>query len=532
MMPVTNVVGLLRKCAWACAPAGIGLFLMPLSVGAQVHRVELISAETVVVERDSVEGEIRRLTGNVRMREDTTSLRADEAVQYVDDGEVFLSGNVRIINGNDTLLAEYVTYRSQIKMADFSGGGTIFSEGAVLETASGRYQTDSKIARTDFPLTLTDSSGVLYASRGRYDVDARRADLAGDVAFRRSDSHLDADSLVYFRRTERARAFGRVVLTRYGESRELPREDPGGPTDLSRQSMLFAERIVYDGQEESASVPAGDGFDPLLVLLREDSLGAVDTTLLRAKEMDLVVQETDSATQTRITAQDSVRLVRAGQQARADSLVVIRDAEEGGPVHDRAWLYAATMRPRMWAGGAQITADTLSMESKGEAIQHVDARGDAFVAQVDSALGRVNQLAGPLMRVLFRDDEIRTLSVWPKALAVYHRATPNDLLGSVEELAADSMTFRFLDGELRDVLGSRNVDGTSTAGNQVNGEVRLSGYAFTPSLRPEKRRLLDSDGWVNLWLTTGRRRMPQPVIGIVPTEAGSDVERSSNAEAP
>lgn len=420
-----------------------------------------------------------------------------------------------------------MTYRSQIKTASFSGGGTIFSEGAILETASGRYQTDSKIAHTEFPLTLTDSSGVLYASRGRYDVDERRADVAGDVAFRRSDSHLDADSLVYFRRTERARAFGRVVLTRYGESREFPRADPEEPTDLSRQSMLFSERVVYDGKEETASVPPGDSFDPLLILLREDSLSVFDTTLLRSEEIDLLHRESEHATETHITARGSVRLFRAGQQVLADSLVAIRESEENAPVRDRVWLYAVTMRPRMWTGGSQITADSLSLEAEGESIRHVDARGNTFVSQVDSTLGRVNQLTGPEMQVVLEDDEVRTLSVWPKALAVYHRATDDDLLGSIEELSADSLTFRFREGELREVLGAGNIDGTSTAGNQATGDVRLAGFTFTPSLRPQKAELLDPAGWVNLWLTTGRRRDAAPVIGL-PVDVESEALEPGN----
>src|SRR5690606_41731981 len=86
---------------------------LPLSlsqpVRAQPGRVQLVNADSVVV--DATSGEtVRTLVGNVVLRQATTTLRADRAVQRVEAGIVTLEGGVRIVTGGDTLTARRVVY--------------------------------------------------------------------------------------------------------------------------------------------------------------------------------------------------------------------------------------------------------------------------------------------------------------------------------------------------------------------------------------------------------------------------------------
>ena len=336
------------------------------------------------------------------------------------------------------------------------------------------------------------------AARGTYDARVRRADFAGDVYLTRPDATLDADSVVYFRRTERARAYGRAVLQRIGEG-----DDGAAPADSSRRTFLFGETLLFDGQAETASArgeaagPDGPGRDPLLLVLRADSTGRVDSTLARAPRIDAARTVAGADTVTVLTAAGGVRVWERRLRAVADSVVFRRLAAgaagpdsagvsagavptaasgagappgtgppgagpprpvppasgsappasgppapgstasgpgPGLPERDRIFLYGS--RPSVWADGAQITGDSLAVFASGGAADSLTVRGTAFAARVDSTLGRLQQIAGAQMLGRFDGDELRRLDVWPNAQALYYRATPDGLLDGAFQFAA------------------------------------------------------------------------------------------------
>jgi len=174
----------------------------------------------------------------------------------------------------------------------------------------------------------------------------------------------------------------------------------------------------------------------------------------------------------------------------ADSLAVVRD---------RLALYGPP-RPSVWFEGAQVTGDTLVAYATGEAVERLEVTGTAFAAQLDSLLGRVRQLAGREMLARFCDDTLRTLSVWPVAEAITFRATDDGLLAGADRLAADSLAFHFRGGELREITGSRNIEGTTYGPQIIPEPFRLPGYVFDPGAHPTHAALLPPDGWEAAWL--------------------------------
>ena len=498
------------------------------TAGAQVRVVELIGFDFFEEVSDST-GTVRRMSGNVRLRQDTTYLRADRVIQYVDAGLVNLNGNVRIISGRDTLTARQVAYDSNTKVsiADgnvrvgngestlyapstrydsraevsaFEGGGRILNEGATLIAPSGTYDSSRRFARLDGPVSLHDSTGTLHAARGTYDARVQRADFAGEVRLWRPDARMHADSVVYFRRTERARAYGKVVLQRLGEGGTIERVGQA-PADSSARTLLFGEQLLFDGQEDLAQVRGSETRDPLLLLLEADSTGRIDTTLARAPRLDVMEQVTESGDTLRVLiAAGGARLTQRDLAARADSVRLSRqESRAGGSTYDQFGFYGAE-RPRVWADGSQLTADTLLASARGGAVDTVYAIGAPFAARLDSTLGRVQQLKGRQMRALFDQDRVRQLDVWPNAEAIYHLDDGEGRLEGVIELTSDSLSFEFQDGEVRGVFGSTGNQGTQTAGNLVTGRKRLSGFAFSPRDAPTMPAVLDPDGWEAEWL--------------------------------
>ncbi len=546
-------------------------FLLPLSSTAQTRRVEILNADFVEVTADSAAGTVRRLSGNVRLRQDTTALRADRAVYYETRGEVVMTGAVRIVSGRDTLTAAEVvydsnskravatgavrvgspdavlfaprtTYDSRAEVSTFSGGGRLLHRGAVLTAPEGSYSSASRIARATGAVRLVDSTGVLTARRGLYDTRIQRADFGGDVRLVRPDARLNADSVVYFRRTERARAYGRVALERVGTERTATR-DGTTAADSTRRTFLFGESLLYDGVAETARVrgtpdgadPAAGGVyrDPLVVLLRADTTGRADTTLARAPRLDAARVVASVDTLQVLTAAGGARLWSRRLASVADSLRFTRTpGATGQPSRDRLAL-RGTARPRVWADGAQLTGDSLDASATAESLDSLVVVGSAFAARVDSTVGRLQQIAGGRMLGRFRLDSLRTLSVWPTAEALAFRATPDGRLAGAEWLSADSLAFRFVGGEIREVAGVGGVEGTSYGPTVVPTGVRLSGYAFDPADAPASRDLLD--GWEAAWLRDWLAAHPDwagPAMVDAAPPDGAPSDEPSSSEAP
>ncbi|MEM1115742.1 MAG: OstA-like protein [Bacteroidota bacterium] len=598
-------MGAVRRVPFAvrCAISAV-LLIAATEAHAQVRQVEILNSDFWEVTSDSLTGTILRLTGNVRLRQDTTRLRSRSAVYYETRGEVVLTGDVRVISGADTLTAAVVTYDSNTKtsratgnvrvgdgesvlfapqttydsraeVSAFEGGGRILHQDAVITAPTGTYSSARRFARLDGPVRLVDSTGVLTAARGTYDARIRRADFAGDVRLVRPDARLWADSVVYFRRTERARAYRDVVLERIGDG-ATDAERPVAPADSSRRTFLFGDRLLFDGQDETASARGpedGEPRDPLLLVLQADSTGRVDTTLTRAPRLDAARLVAGADTSEVITAAggarlwerrlgavaDSARFVRGpaleaapprpeadtlairpppgagpdslATEVGADTLAAPRppprvdavpeaDAPPGmdappdslaaGPVvpeaalpvpegaTDRLGLHGAA-RPSVWADGAQITGDRLFAFARDEAVDELHVLGAAFAARLDSTLGRLQQIAGRQMVARFDGDDLRTLSVFPNAQALYFEATPEGLLDSATEVSADSIAFVFRDGEIRELDGDRGIQSTLYSGRIAPEGRRLPGFAFDVGGAPTREALL-GDGWEAAWL--------------------------------
>ena len=579
-----------------CVLAVCGSLLAALAppAEAQTRRVEILGADYTEATTDSA-GTVRRLVGNVRLRQDTTFLSARQATVYESRGETVLDGAVRVVSGRDTLtaaavrydsntkvavargavrlgdgesvlLAPVVTYDSRAEVSAFEGGGTILHRGARLTAPTGTYSSARRVAELDGPLRIEDSTGVLTAARGTYDATVRRADVAGDVRLRRPDARLWADSVVYFRRTERARAFGQAVLERVGDG-EAVAGRPAAPADSSRRTFLFGERLLFDGQAETATVrgapdaapppeaappeaappdslaarapprPAGRGRpgaggagparDPLLLVLRADSTGRVDSTLARAPRIDAARLVAGADTLQTLSAAGGARLWQAKLAAVADSAWFLRrpapaaagDTVGAGGAVDRLGLFGAA-RPSVWAGGSQLTGDSLLAVARGGALDSLRVLGAAFGGVVDSTLGRLQQIAGGQMLGRFRGGDLHRLSVWPTAQALYHRASPEGLLAGADQVSGDSLGFRFRDGELRELSGYEGIVGTSYGPRIVPDGLRLPGFAFTPGGAPTRASVLGA-GWEAAWLEANGPpaewlRPPRPPPGAAP----------------
>ena len=270
--------------------------------------VELLNVD--FLEQYLKEGErIRRLAGNVILRQDTTLLRANRVFQYLDRNEILFLGDVLIVDQTDSLTADTVRYDKSTKVG-FARGNVRLADGEVEVLApSGRYAVEQKWATFEEGVTLIDSSAVLRSREGEYWSEEKRAEFYHDVTLEETGTHLEADSVTFVRETEVSIARGQVFIERFGDD-----EEAAAP-DSSLRTLLFSDWAYNDSQAGYSRIEG----NPLLVQLSTDSTGT-DTLLVRAARLE--ASRLDSLR--RLVAVTDVELWRSDLAAVADSAVYDR----------------------------------------------------------------------------------------------------------------------------------------------------------------------------------------------------------------
>jgi lipopolysaccharide export system protein LptA len=495
-----------------------------------------------IVNADSVAGEIvdgqrlRRLIGNVHLRQDTTDLRARRAIQFLDRDEIVFEGDVEISDPGDTLRAARVSYdsfrrigraRGNVRLADaeavlYSDSLVFFRTesralfeapvrlverdgGATLTSRRGTYFTDRKEAFFEQDVRLEDSTSVLTSEAGRYGTADKRAEFAGDVRLTHDNStRLRSDTLTHQRDTRISEARGDVAVLRFAQSSDEATSGEVAMPDTTRRTLLFGGYVYHDEDARYSRVERGrQPGNPLVARLATDSLGVTDTLLVQSAVFEAFQPDSlngaalpPGASLQRIFGVGDVRLSGERIAAVADSVVVDRlEFEEDlqRPSEDDVWLF---VDPRAWLNSrgsavfTQVSGDTMRLTSRDEALDSLRVLGRAFTTRPDSVVERENQIRGRQLVALFRDDSLRAIRVWPNAESIFFRADSLDQLEGAVRVSSDSLSFTFRGEDLQRISGHQGVEGTYYDAAIIPEPFRLEGPPYAPGDRPLRSELL------------------------------------------
>ena len=415
---------------------------------------------------------LRRLIGDVRLRQGDTRLWANRATQYLAREEILFRGDVLIIERGDSLSADSVLYDTRSKVGQASGNVRLTDGEVVVHAPSGRYVTDQKKAQFNEGLRMVDSSAVLTSRAGTYFSDVKRAELYGNVHLNHPDARLTADSLTYYRERDVSRARGHVLIERWDQA-------AADTTEPASRTFIFGGRAYNDEQLGYSRVED----QPLLMHLREDA-GEIDTLLIRARQLEAA--RTDSLR--RLTATDSVRIWQHDFAAIADSAVYDQHTTGEDSTREETRLFQS---PVAWFQETQVSGDSLHTQGRSGSVDSLFVYQNAFAAQQDT-LGRIQQLGGRRLMGLFREDALRRIDVGPNAESVYYLTNEQEKPSGAVRVSGDSIAFSFREGTLQKIRVLSGVQGTHYPQNQLPSSLQLPNYRWLPDVRPLKKDLLKS----------------------------------------
>ncbi len=482
------------------------------------------TVERAFVEADSLStfqrgGErLQELFGNVFVRQDTTRLRSQYALRYLNRDELLFVDEVVIYERGDTLRADTVRYDRATEVGRARGRVRLTNGDVTVRSDRATYYAREK--RSVFPdsVTLVDSSRVLRARRGTYWSDEERAEFGGGVRLTEPGTTLLSDSLTYYRAQDRSIARGDVFVDRRGD--QEPPADTTAQPDAASRTYLFGDWVDNQEQRRYSRVEG----NALLVRVRADSAGAPsDTLVVRARRLDAFRTDTHR----RLVAVDSVRIWQPRLSAVADSAVYDRvvgttppdsatdavvpidttrpaldSAARAAPPPDAAAPSAAPRRPRPDSlvrassesrrrpAAAADTAAKRPQRRGGPSARPrwATRRWDTPTAQADSALPleetrlfrspvtwfEGSQVWGDSIRVRARNRQPDTVFVRGAAFAAQRDST----LDRIQQLKARHLVAFFRADSLRRIRAQPNARAIrflATEDDSLNGAARTSG---------------------------------------------------------
>jgi lipopolysaccharide export system protein LptA len=171
---------------------------IPVSAPEQQDTTGRLKVESSLTGEGFFKGgkELRKLSGQVRLRQNNTLVYCDTAL--IDQNDAILKGKVVILQGDTVrIFADSAHYFGTIKQSDLFGKVVLENNTQKLFTKRLHYDLANKIATYNTGATMHDGKSQLTSRRGFYFVNDKQIFFKGNVAITDPEFTLRTDTMWY-----------------------------------------------------------------------------------------------------------------------------------------------------------------------------------------------------------------------------------------------------------------------------------------------------------------------------------------------
>ncbi|WP_210487228.1 OstA-like protein [Rufibacter aurantiacus] len=475
-----------------------------------------VSASTLQSGRYKGE-EVRRLLGNVVMRQGQTTLTSDSAYQYASDRnklEVF--GNVHItqpgmdatsatasydgtrrianMRGNVTLRDEQMTlttpsldydlnakrayytevgnivgpdytinsqlgtYTSEDKVLTFKKNIKYIGQNAEVVSDTMSYNTVTKVVEFFGPTTIKSPDGTLYANRGTYNTVTRESNFRGNASIKTPDYLIKGEVLTYDKTKEYYTASRNVSMT-----------------SIKDTTIITGQTALYWRARGRAKVYGS----PVMRTIEKR-----DTMYLSADTLVSVENVKDKTKKGKLYAYHDVRIFKSDLQGLCDSLTY--DQQD-------STIYMSR-NPRLWANKNQMTADSVILRLRNNTIDQMHMYGNSFAISIDT-LDNYNQVKGRRMIARFANGKIRRIDVNGNAESLYFALQGDSTTMGMNRAVSSDMRMMFDEGKVQYITFLEQPDAKLIPPHELKDpDKRLKGFIWRSDEKPTRAFVLAKRG--------------------------------------
>ncbi|MBQ2321484.1 MAG: hypothetical protein II375_02875 [Bacteroidales bacterium] len=490
----------------------LSILALALCASVQAQRTIRIKIDRADVLRhdDKIGKNTQSLNGNVKLSHLNTILHCDSAYMYNDSNVVVCYGSVHVIqndsvhlygdrltylgdqnlarvrqnvraNKGDTwLYTEHLDYDRRLDIAYFYNGGKVVNNDNTLTSERGIYHpmtndvffkdnvvgtspkyhlvsdtaafnTRTEVVSILGPTTITTSdSTIINSHNGWYDTHSETAKLLKNNLLHsvKNKSTLIGKTILYQRRTGLGTAWDDMILT-----------------DSTNNIAILGDYGFYNEITQEALATRR----PIL----KHAYNA-DTLFLHADTFRIVPLADTSRL---IKAFHNVKAFRTDLQARCDSLVFdFRDSI--------ATLYTL---PVVWSQGSQMTANTIKLFTRNQAIYKAELIEAAFIISQEPDSVGFDQVKGKLITGHIRNNDLYLIDVDGNGQTIYYPKDGPNLIG-VNRAESSNMSIhlkeRKIDTIIMRVSPTGNMNPPLLFGEKDN---KLAGFRWLEDYRPKNK---------------------------------------------
>jgi lipopolysaccharide export system protein LptA len=457
--------------------------------------------------------DVRRLLGNVVMKQGTTTLTADSAYQYEDDAnrlEVF--SNVRIVQENMNATSATASYDGTKRIANMRGGVVLQDQEMTLTTPSLDYNLDAKRAYYTETGNIVGVDYTIKSAIGAYQTDSKTLSFKRNIVLVTKGSEVQSDTMSYNTVSKIVEFFGPTTVkspdgTLYatrGTYNTVTRESNfrGGASIKTPEYLIKGEILTYDKQREyftatqkvsmtsfkNNTVITGEVAKYWRAQGRSKIYGSpvmrnimkTDTMYLSADTLYSVENVKDKTKKGVLYAYYGVRIFKSDLQGLSDSVTYnLNDST----------IYMSG-NPKLWANKSQLTADSVELQLANNTLHQMRLFGNAFAISQDT-LDNYNQVKGRKMLGHFTDGKLRRIDVNGNGESIYFALQGDTLVTGLNRAVCSDMRMQFQNGQVESITFITDPEAKLIPPHELaEPDKRLIGFVWLEKEKPTRAKVL------------------------------------------
>lgn len=472
-------------------------------------KIQILNANTFEVVAKG-KSRIKKLIGEVQLKQDNTLLYCDSAYVFDETDYVEAYNNVRI-NHNDSVnfYGDLLKYNGQKRTARLEKNVSMIDKGAILTCNELDFDFNQNKASYFTGGKLVSGQSTLTSKIGYYYTNSKELYFKKDVKLKGEEFDMVCDTLKYQTNSKIATFYGNTIITSetdtvYCQAGTYHTEKQSGillkrAKIRSAENTLIADTIIYDRKKKYSkalgSIVIVDTVNKSLVLgnvaelfgLKRTSYVTKDALALSLVDNDTLMIWADTIYTFQKSAENSrdvlkafykVRIFKNDLQAVCDSLVYIKQDS----------VMTLYKQPVLWSDANQITGDTILFFMNNRKLDSMYVKSNSFVISKINAL-HYNQIKGSNMRAYFKQSKIDYIQVYGNGQSIYYPKEDSAYIG-VNVIDCSEMKFKFESGKIKNAQFITQPDATFYPLNEMKPEqLRLKGFKWMNKIKPKRRSL-------------------------------------------
>lgn len=421
-------------------------------------KVKIIQADTVTITGDTAYyfGNERKakINGRVRLDDKTIILTTNKLDYDLNSSIAYYNTGGKVVDKKSVLTSKEAYYNTVTKLVNFKTNVKVLDKEGNLTADSLRYSTLSKEAYFVAPTLIVNDKDTTYANPGsQYNTVTKIANLKGRSTVKTDDYIMIADTMIYDPPTEIGIANGNIVfLSR--KDKAILTGDKGRYSKRTGVTRVFGHALLKNIMDNDT------------LFLNADTLVSLDNKETKVKKM---------------YAYKKVLVYKSDMSAKCDSLSY--------NVSDSTIYFY--QKPILWNNKNQSEADSINVLLKRNKIKTMNMKGKSFVISIDTLIN-YNQIKGRKMLVNFTDSSrIEKVTVEGNGESIYYAIDEKNTVTGMNRVQCGKMNINFKKNKVSRIAFLAKPEGRFVPPKEIKEDDKeLDGFRWRITEKPTKESIM------------------------------------------